>query len=156
MQIDHMGNCGNCAPQHLLFYGGGHSDIFYRIFQTKAAVEDVFNFRAKVIICNLIGIGRFLPKEEFVQIFQRYSLLKDRNADQIADMVCVILLLHRIDNQSLLDVVAHHRAGDLNTAQRFEALIDIFDSLLQIKTDIWQLSITRKMKCAPLSLPRQA
>ena len=64
----------------------------------------------------------------------------------MGDQIGVVLLFDRSRGIAFFDVVAHHRTGDLNTAQRVQTLIDVFDGLFQIESHGWDLSIGGQME----------
>ena len=49
---------------------------------------------------------------------------------EMGDLVRAVLLFDRIRNQAHFHVITDHGAGDLNTCQRFEHIVDVFCCLL--------------------------
>ena len=66
----------------------------------------------------------------------------------MGNLVRRILLMDWICDQSLLHIIADHGTGHILKAQVSDALIYIFGCLLQIKTHIRDLMVSRETKSA--------
>ena len=66
----------------------------------------------------------------------------------MGDLIRRILLLDWIGEQSLLHIIADHGTGHILKPQVSDALIYIFGCLLQIKTHIRDLMVSRETKSA--------
>ena len=148
VQIDNMRYGSDGAAEHFLFQGRGDTHILDGVLQTETEMEDVFQLLAEIIVRYGIGVLAIAVQngEKRIDIFQRGDLLQQSQRDEMRNLISIVPLLHRIVDDSLLDVIADHGTGHILKAQRPEALIDILGCLLQIKSLIGEFLIPWETK----------
>ena len=140
----------NCTAKHLLFQRVCHSNFADRISETKSKVQYIFQLFTKIVICHLICIAFVvtLKLKKIADIFKLSDLLEQNQGNYMANLIGEILFFDRFGDMSLFYIVSDHGTGHILKAKRSYALIHIFSCLLQIKSHIGKLMISRETKSA--------
>ena len=89
----------------------------------------------------LRGVVLPLHFEQDVDVFHREHRLGDRDVEQGSQLLPAVLFAHRVRQDALFDVVAHHGGGELHAAEGAEVAVDVLHGLVQIQPHLREIGV---------------
>ena len=134
----------DAGVQQPLLVGAVLATELDNVLDLKGELQHVFQFLTEIVIGLLHRIGALLEPDKVGQGVQGQNALAHGYEEQIRDLIPAVLLLDRVADEPLLDIVADHGGGQSKFLQRGQVAADVLGCLLQVQSYVGDLLIAGK------------